>query len=86
MALQEDLSLVLFVLSIPMTAGMSQLFLKADEPGLAAVVPFYRVTGRVPRGSDSSSCPLSSFRCWGTVTPSTNWTRPAVPRSRSDRA
>jgi hypothetical protein len=35
-----ELSAALFVLSMPMTAGMWELFLKADRPGWAAAIPF----------------------------------------------
>lgn len=35
-----EVSVALFVLSMPMTAGMWELFLKADEPGWTAAIPF----------------------------------------------
>jgi hypothetical protein len=38
--LSTEVSVVLFVLSMPMTAGMWELFLKADRPGWPAAVPF----------------------------------------------
>jgi hypothetical protein len=35
-----ELSIALFVLSVPMSAGMWELFVKADQPGWAAAIPF----------------------------------------------
>jgi hypothetical protein len=36
----NEVSLALFVLSMPMTAGMWELFEKADRPGWVAAIPF----------------------------------------------